>query len=228
MAEPLIRAAGLSKSFRTGDQALTVFSDVDLEIVRGESIALVGESGAGKSTLLHILGALERPTTGSVVFQDEPLEKRSEDELSDYRNRSIGYVWQNCHLLPEFTALENVGLPLRLRGVSNGECNRRAETLLGQVGLADRTRHQSGELSGGEQQRVAIARSLVTEPQLLLADEPTGNLDEDTGEGVMDLLLDLVSKRSLAILIATHNLAYAARCDRILRFAHGQLEVVRG
>ena len=223
MPDPVIRAEGLGKTFRSGEQALTIFAGLTFQIDRGESVALVGESGAGKSTLLHILGALESPTAGKVFFDGTALGSLNESRLSSYRNRDIGYVWQNCHLLPEFTALENVTLPLRIHGAPEGPSRARARRLLERVGLARRVDHQPGELSGGEQQRVAIARALVAEPKLLLADEPTGNLDERTGEGVMRMLLDLVREERLAILLATHNQAFAALCDRVFRFEHGRL-----
>lgn len=223
MAEAVIRAKGLTKTFRTGEQKLTIFAGLTFQIEPGRSVALVGESGAGKSTLLHILGALEKPTAGDVYFQGTALGALGESQLADYRNRDIGYVWQNCHLLPEFTALENVAMPLRIRGVPERLSQEAATKWLERVGLAERATHQSGELSGGEQQRVAIARALVSKPKLLLADEPTGNLDERTGESVMRLLLMLVREEGLAILVATHNQAFAALCDRVFRFEHGRL-----
>lgn len=223
MAESVIRAEGLGKTFRSGEQALTIFSGLTFQIRQGESVALVGESGAGKSTLLHILGALEKPTTGKVLFCGDPLASLSEAQLANYRNRDVGFVWQNCHLLPEFTAIENVALPLRIAGVSEDSGQEEAQTWLQRVGLAERIDHQSGELSGGEQQRVAIARALVSKPRLLLADEPTGNLDERTGEAVMKMLLELAGQEGLAILIATHNPTFAALCDRVFRFDHGRL-----
>lgn len=223
MAEPVIRAEGLGKTFRSGEQALTIFSGLTFQIRQGESVALVGESGAGKSTLLHILGALEKPTTGKVLFCGDPLASLSEAQLANYRNRDVGFVWQNCHLLPEFTAIENVALPLRIAGVSEDSGQKEAQTWLQRVGLAERIDHQSGELSGGEQQRVAIARALVSKPRLLLADEPTGNLDERTGEAVMKMLLELAGQEGLAILLATHNPTFAGLCDRVFRFDHGRL-----
>ncbi|MXY68356.1 MAG: ABC transporter ATP-binding protein [Acidobacteriia bacterium] len=223
MAEPVIRAEGLGKTFRSGEQALTIFSALTFQIQQGESVALVGESGAGKSTLLHILGALEKPTTGKVLFRGDPLASLSEIQLANYRNRDVGFVWQNCHLLPEFTAIENVALPLRIAGVSEDSGHKQAHSWLQRVGLAERIDHQSGELSGGEQQRVAIARALVSKPRLLLADEPTGNLDERTGEAVMKMLLELARQEGLAILLATHNPTFAALCDRVFRFERGRL-----
>lgn len=223
MAEAVIRAEGLGKTFRSGEQALTIFSGLTFQIRQGESVALVGKSGAGKSTLLHILGALEKPTAGKVLFCGDPLVSLSETQLANYRNRDVGFVWQNCHLLPEFTAIENVALPLRIAGASEDSGQTEAQSWLQRVGLADRVDHQSGELSGGEQQRVAIARALVSKPRLLLADEPTGNLDERTGEAVMKMLLELARQEGLAILLATHNPTFAALCDRVFRFEHGRL-----
>ena len=223
MAEPVIRTEELTKSFHLGGQKITIFTGLNFEISSGECVALVGKSGAGKSTLLHILGALDTPTSGKVFFQDKALDTLSESKLAYYRNRNIGYVWQSCHLLPEFTALENVALPLRVHGVSEEASHHTARKWLERVGLANRAIHQSGELSGGEQQRTAIARALVSGPALLLADEPTGNLDETTGGAVMDMLLSLVREENLSILIATHNPAFASLCDRVLSFGHGQL-----
>lgn len=223
MPEHVIRVEGLGKTFRSGDQRLTIFSGLTFQVARGNSVALVGESGAGKSTLLHLLGALEKPTAGNIYFQGTALGTLNETQLANYRNRDIGYVWQNCHLLPEFTALENVAMPLRIRDVSERRSRETACRWLKRVGLGERLDHQSGELSGGEQQRVAIARALVSNPKLLLADEPTGNLDERTGDGIMRMLLDLVRQENLAILVATHNPAFAALCDRVFRFEHGRL-----
>lgn len=223
MAEPVIRAEGLGKTFRSGEQPLTIFAGLTFQIREGESVALVGKSGAGKSTLLHILGALEQPTAGKVLFRGDSLASLSETQLADYRNRDVGFVWQNCHLLPEFTAIENVALPLRIAGVSEDSGHKEAQTWLQRVGLAERIDHQSGELSGGEQQRVAIARALVSKPRLLLADEPTGNLDEGTGEAVMKMLLELARQEGLAILLATHNPTFAALCDRVFSFERGRL-----
>ncbi len=223
MAEPVIRAEGLGKTFRTGAHSLTIFAGLTFEIAEGQSIALVGESGAGKSTLLHILGALEKPSAGRVLFCGDALGSLNEAQLAAYRNRDIGYVWQNCHLLPEFTAVENVALPLRIQGNQRDSGHESARHWLERVGLGARIDHQSGELSGGEQQRVAIARALVSNPRLLLADEPTGNLDERTGSAVMKMLLGLVQEEGLALLLATHNAAFAALCDRVFRFEHGRL-----
>ncbi len=221
MADPVIRAQDLEKTFRTGSDYLTVFSGVNFEVQSGESVALVGESGSGKSTLLHILGALDDATSGEVFFEGDSLASLTENELAAYRNGGVGYVWQSYHLLPEFTATENVAMPLRIRGAA--ETAAPARKWLDKVGLAERASHQPGELSGGEQQRVAIARALVTGPRLLLADEPTGNLDERTGAGIMGMLLELSRQEGLSTVIATHNLKFANRCDRVLRFEAGRL-----
>lgn len=222
MAEAVIRVENLKKTFRTGSALLTVFSEVNFDVQSGQSIALTGESGAGKSTLLHILGALDNATEGEVFFQGAAHSALSEDELAAYRNSSVGYVWQSYHLLPEFSAQENVEMPLRIRGVE--DCAPTARRWIERVGLIDRATHQPGELSGGEQQRIAIARALVTDPCVLLADEPTGNLDGRTGKGIIDILLGLSRQEGLSVVIATHNPAFAARCDRLLRFEDGKLK----
>ncbi len=221
MADPVIRTQDLEKTFRTGNEKLTVFSGVNFELQAGESVALVGESGSGKSTLLHILGALDNPSAGEVFFEGTSLASLSDSELAAYRNSGVGYVWQSYHLLPEFTAAENVAMPLRIRGAADAAGP--AHSWIDTVGLAERAGHLPGELSGGEQQRVAIARALVTGPRLLLADEPTGNLDERTGTGIISMLLELSRQEGLSTLIATHNLAFANRCDRVLRFEAGKL-----
>jgi lipoprotein-releasing system ATP-binding protein len=196
MTDPLVRVENLAKVYRSGTGDLVVFEDVSFELQRGESVALVGESGSGKTTL---------------------LSSGSDPELSEFRNRRIGYVWQNYHLLPEFTALENVMMPLLIGGEDNPQAEPRAREQLAAVGLAERAGHQAGELSGGEQQRVAIARALVTSPRMLLADEPTGNLDQNTAEKVIDVILSLPASHGVTVLMATHNLTFAQRCDRILR-----------
>ena len=189
-------------------------------------LAIVGESGAGKSTLLHVLGALDRASSGDVYFADLRLSKLSENDAADFRNREIGFVWQFHYLLPEFTALENVGMPLLLRGRSWRDVEPEAARWLGEVGLAERSHHRSGELSGGEQQRVALARALITRPKLLLADEPTGDLDSRTADSVFELISRLHREYQLTSLIATHNFAFARRCHRVLRLQGGQVEEV--
>lgn len=189
-------------------------------------LAIVGESGTGKSTLLHILGALERPSEGDVYCANHQLRALSDDAAADFRNRELGFVWQFHYLLPEFTALENVAMPLLVRGKAGREAEDEAGKWLREVGLEARAHHRSGELSGGEQQRVALARALITRPQLLLADEPTGDLDDRTAEAVFELIRKLHSDYQLTSLIATHNLAFARRCDRVLYLHGGRVEEV--
>ena len=220
---PLVRVENLRRVFQSGTDELIVIDHAGFELSAGESVALVGESGAGKTTLLYLLGALDEATSGEIYFNSQPLSKRSETELAAFRNRSIGYVWQNYHLLPEFSALENVMMPLLVGETNRAQAEEAAMRWLAEVGLADRTDHQAGELSGGEQQRVALARSLVTSPQLLLADEPTGNLDVGTAEGIMDIVLSLPSTQGLCVVVATHNLTFAERCDRTLRVDAGRV-----
>lgn len=220
---PLVQAENLSKSYRSGADNLTVFSGLHFEIHAGERLAIVGESGAGKSTLLHLIGGLDRPSAGRVLYRGEAVSELSDAGLAAYRNRHIGFVWQIHHLLPEFTAVENVFLPLLIRGVARPHAEREAASRLADVGLAARTNHRAGELSGGERQRVVLARALVTRPALLLADEPTGNLDQRTGENVFALIEDLHTQFGLTSVFVTHNVAFAARCDRVLRLQNGML-----
>ncbi len=217
MSDPIVRVENLAKVYRSGTIDLTVFSGVQLELRTGESVALVGESGAGKSTLLHLLGALDVPSDGQIFYAGNPLSSFSEVELAEFRNREIGYVWQSYHLLPEFSALENVMMPLLIGGVDARQAETQARVWLEQVGLAGRATHRAGELSGGEQQRISIARALVVGPKLFLADEPTGNLDQSTAAAVMNLILDLNQSHNLTTVIATHNLSFAQRCERVFR-----------
>ena len=191
MSEPLIRVESLAKRYPSGAGVLTVFEDLSFSVEAGESVALVGESGAGKSTLLHLIGALDQPTSGDIFFEGSTLTSRSEAQLDAYRNRAIGYVWQSYHLLPEFTALENVLMPLLIAGEDRAKVEPAGLQWLERVGLRERTTHQAGELSGGEQQRVALARALVRKPRVLLADEPTGNLDEGTSSAIMEQIFAL-------------------------------------
>lgn len=219
---PAISARGLSKRFRSGDRDLVVFENLDLDIARGERVALTGESGAGKSTLLYLLGGLDRPSGGTIYFGEKDLSQLTDQELAEYRNRHIGFVWQNHSLLPEFTAIENVMMPLLIRGVKVEEAEGAARVRLDEVGLANRAAHRAGELSGGEQQRVALARALAGRPQILLADEPTGNLDAKTGDMVMSLLEQAQHLHNLTLFYVTHNAAFSERADRRLHFEKGQ------
>lgn len=190
-------------------------------------LAIVGQSGAGKSTLLHILGALERPSAGNVYFGGQSLNSLSDDQAADFRNRKIGYVWQFHYLLPEFTAVENVAMPLLMRGVAKSDAENEALAWLDKVGLRPRASHRAGELSGGEQQRAALARALITRPEILLADEPTGDLDSRTSETVFELISRLHEEQQLSSLIATHNMSFARRCHRVLKLENGVAEEVR-
>jgi lipoprotein-releasing system ATP-binding protein len=218
-----IRAVDLSKKFRSGDGELVVFEGLNLEIEQGERLALVGESGTGKSTLLYLLGALDRPTNGFVYFDGREITALANQELAGFRNREIGFVWQTHYLLPEFTALENVMMPLLIRGTSRAEAAAPALARLEEAGLKARASHRAGELSGGEQQRVVLARALVGNPKFLLADEPTGNLDHRTGEMIIGLLTELHRSHGLTSVYVTHNLSFARRCDRVLRLEAGAL-----
>jgi lipoprotein-releasing system ATP-binding protein len=222
----MLRIEGLRKAFRSGESELVLFDNLSFQVAQGEMLAIVGESGAGKSTLLHVLGALDRASRGDVYCADQRLTSLSEDRAADFRNREIGFVWQFHYLLPEFTAVENVAMPLLLRGDSQLEARAEAFHWLKEVGLAQRAHHRSGELSGGEQQRVALARALITRPKVLLADEPTGDLDGRTADAIFDLISRLHRERQLTSLIATHNLSFARRCDRVLRLQNGRIEEV--
>lgn len=219
----LLRAVDLSKKYRSGESELVVFENLELEVRRGERIAVVGASGTGKSSLLHLLGGLDRPTAGTIYYQQRAISTLSDSELAEFRNREVGFVWQTHYLLPEFTAVENVMMPLLIRGSIYSEAAPAAQAALEEVGLGARASHRAGELSGGEQQRVVLARALVTRPALLLADEPTGNLDHRTGELIVSLLADLHRSHGLTSIFVTHNLAFAERCDRILTLEGGVL-----
>jgi len=223
MPEPYIRACELSKVYRSGDSDLVIFSGLNLAVERGEMLALVGESGAGKSTLLHLLGCLDRPSAGTIYYGSTAISGLSDTAQADFRNREIGFVWQVHYLLPEFTALENVMMPLLIRGCPASKAASESLARLTEVGLAARASHRAGELSGGEQQRVVLARALVGRPSVLLADEPTGNLDFRTGEMVFDLLSDLHRTHQLTSVFVTHNLSFARRCDRVLSLQNGGL-----
>ena len=219
----MLRVAGLKKLFRSGNSELVIFENLSFQVRKGEMLAIVGESGAGKSTLLHILGALDSACAGDVYCAQMQLRALSEDAAADFRNREIGFVWQFHYLMPEFTAAENVAMPLLVRGVSRKSAGEQALDWLREVGLEDRAQHRSGELSGGEQQRVALARALVTRPQLLMADEPTGDLDGRTAGAVFDLIARLHRDYRLTSLIVTHNLSFARRCSRVLRLERGRV-----
>jgi lipoprotein-releasing system ATP-binding protein len=225
---PAIRGDGLTKKFKSGNSDLFVFSDMSFEVRRGERLALIGESGTGKSTLLYLLGGLDRPSKGKIYFDHTDITGLSEMALADFRNREIGFVWQNHSLLPEFTALENVMMPLLIRGVALSEAAPVSLARLDEVGLHNRASHRAGELSGGEQQRVALARALVGKPSYLLADEPTGNLDFRTGDMIISLLEDLHRTHTLTSIYVTHNLSFAKRCDRILQLDKGILTAWEG
>jgi lipoprotein-releasing system ATP-binding protein len=224
--EFILRVEGLKKVFRSGKSDLVLFENLSFQVAKGEMLAIVGESGAGKSTLLHIVGTLDRASAGDVHFANLRLSSFSEEVAAEFRNREIGFVWQFHYLLPEFTALENVAMPLLLRGRSWQEAQGEASRWLREVGLDQRSHHRSGELSGGEQQRVALARALITQPKLLLADEPTGDLDSRTADSVFELIAKLHRDYQLTSLIATHNLAFARRCQRVLRLQQGRIEEV--
>jgi lipoprotein-releasing system ATP-binding protein len=219
----LIRTEELTKTYWSGGSELVVFAGINIEVARGERLALVGESGAGKSTLLHLIGGLDRPTSGRIFFEQQEVTTLSDERLAEMRNRSMGFVWQIHYLLPEFSALENVMMPLLIRGCLPDEAAKTAAERLDEVGLKSRVTHRAGELSGGEQQRVVLARALAGSPKLLLADEPTGNLDYKTGEAIMDLIEDLQRSHGLTAIFVTHNLEYARRCDRVLRLDKGKL-----
>jgi len=219
----LLRVHKLKKVFRSGNSDLVLFENLSFQVQSGEMLAIVGESGAGKSTLLHIVGVLDSASEGDVYFAQLDVTKLSEDAAAEFRSRELGFVWQFHYLLPEFTAVENVGMPLLMRGIGKREAEEQALHWLQEVGLPDRATHRSGELSGGEQQRVALARALITKPKLLMADEPTGDLDSRTAESVFTLIARLHRDYGLTSLIVTHNLAFARQCDRVLRLERGRV-----
>jgi ABC-type lipoprotein export system ATPase subunit len=223
MNEPLLCVRALKKTYVMGTRALEVLRDVNLEVASGEFLALRGASGTGKSTLLHLIGGLDAPDGGEIIFEGRDFTKFSEVELTQFRNRRIGFVFQAYHLLPELDALENVCLPARIARISPAAAAKRGSELLERVGLKNRLDHKPSELSGGEQQRVAIARALMNQPDLLLADEPTGNLDSQTGSGIIEVLKNLRSDKNTTLIIATHDPKIAAHAQRVIELADGQI-----
>ncbi|HEY6003955.1 MAG TPA: ABC transporter ATP-binding protein [Anaeromyxobacter sp.] len=223
MGRPFIRIEGLAKTYLMGEKRLDVLRGIELDIEERELVALTGPSGAGKSTFLHLLGTLDVPTRGRILFDGEDVFERGEEGLASFRNQTVGFVFQSHHLLPEFSALENAMMPALIRRVPRGEARRRATAMLAHVGLSERMDHKPGELSGGEQQRVALARALCLSPRLLLADEPTGNLDPQTAEGIHALLKDLNERLGITAVVVTHNERLAQALPRRLRLAEGRL-----
>jgi lipoprotein-releasing system ATP-binding protein len=223
MSEPLLRVEELCKTFSTGEGEVKVLENLNLSLETGERLAIQGQSGVGKSTLLYILGALDRPSSGSVLFRGREVFSQSGAELSSFRNQCLGFIFQFHHLLPEFSSVENVMMPGLIRGLTFEEMRGRAEQILKEVGLSSRLTHKVGQLSGGERQRVAVARALVLDPALLLADEPTGNLDPKTGAVIEDLLIDMNQSRGTALVVVTHNPVFAKKLGRSMEMSNGLL-----
>ena len=221
--EVLISVQNLEKSFKTGKETLKVLKNLNFGIMKGEMVAIMGPSGVGKSTLLHIMGTLDRPSTGKIFFNHTNLFEMNDRRLADFRNKNIGFVFQFHHLLPEFTAQENVMMPLLIQGIKRKDASERANTILGDLELGDRISHKTGELSGGEQQRVAIARALANDPEVILADEPTGNLDQKTGEKVHHLLKELKQAKNKTLVVVTHNNKLSDYMDRVLIMEDGKI-----
>lgn len=221
--EVLISVQNLEKSFKTGKETLKVLKNLNFDIMKGEMVAIMGPSGAGKSTLLHLMGTLDRPSAGKVFFNNTNLFEMSDRRLADFRNKNIGFVFQFHHLLPEFTAQENVMMPLLIQGIKRKDASEKASTILGELGLSERGNHKTGELSGGEQQRVAIARALANDPEVILADEPTGNLDQKTGEKVHHMLKKLKQVENKTLVVVTHNSQLANDMDRVLLMEDGKI-----
>ena len=217
-------AKNISKTYGEGDLAVQVLHDISLELAVGEKLAIVGASGSGKSTLLHLLGGLDHASQGEVILAGQSLARLLESDLNKLRNQHLGFIYQFHHLLAEFSALDNVAMPLRIRGINNDEARAMAKEMLIKVDLSHRMDHRPAALSGGERQRVAVARALVTKPSCVLADEPTGNLDAETADTVFDLMLDIAKSQGTAFVIVTHDPSRAARCDRVLRLDHGVLK----
>ncbi|ATZ74125.1 lipoprotein-releasing system ATP-binding protein LolD [Idiomarina sp. X4] len=223
----LLHCSGLSKTYQDGDNQVNVLKSVDFSISAGEMVAIVGASGSGKSTLLHILGGLEKPTTGELMFNDQDMTSWSSDKLSSWRNSNLGFVYQFHHLLPEFSALENVAMPLLIAGEKSKNAKQTAQTLLERVGLGHRLSHRPSQLSGGERQRVAIARAFVNNPDIVLADEPTGNLDGEAAASIYQLMLELNKERGTAFIVVTHDNTLAEQLHRVERLVDGTLEAKR-